>query len=347
MPDIHSVAKEAGVSISTVSYVMSGKRSISEPTKKRVFEAVERLGYQPDMRAKMLASGRTHLLAVSQPFRGVTDALAYMTFVLETSLAAREEGFDVILLTDSDPDSGITRVAGSGLAEAVIALDVAPDDKRVKQARDGKIPFVFIGIPDDTKGLTCVDFDFERAAAMATATMAGMGHKRLTLVGQPTEFYTFSNFAPRVRDSFTSTCEKLCIESDIISPSQGFLGDSVAEALEQGTTGFVLHCLDEDLLRTLRAIDRAGLKVPDDVSVICVAPNMSTARLDQPLDSLPLRPAETCREAISLALSGIGENAEQNLEPGVHLIEPVYMPAGSVAAPPETSQPLVKRFDDR
>lgn len=55
MAGIKDVAAKAGVSISTVSYVMSGKRSIGEETKKKVLKAAQELGYQPNLQARSLA----------------------------------------------------------------------------------------------------------------------------------------------------------------------------------------------------------------------------------------------------------------------------------------------------
>ncbi len=327
MSDIHRVAKEAGVSISTVSYVMSGKRSISEPTKQRVLEAVDRLGYRPNARASMLASGRTRLLALSQPFHRSTHAPTYMTFILETSLAAREHDYDVVLLAEQDAASAITRITGSGLTEGTIALDVAPDDERASLAREGKSPMVFIGIPENAEGLICVDFDFERAAAMAVATMVGMGHKRLTLVGQPAIAYQTSHFAKRARDSFLETAQALGVEATVIKTGEASIDGLLAAEIEAGTTGLVSHCPDNDLFRALRTVEDLGLRIPDDISFICVAPNLDVSQLKPSLDSLPLRPKETCQAAVELALSAL----EGDVQPGVRLIEPIYEPMGSVA----------------
>ena len=65
MAGIKDVAQEAGVSVSTVSYVLSGKRSISAKTTDKVMAAVERLGYTPDASARKMRGMRNHIFALS------------------------------------------------------------------------------------------------------------------------------------------------------------------------------------------------------------------------------------------------------------------------------------------
>ncbi|TFC46145.1 LacI family transcriptional regulator [Cryobacterium sp. TMT1-21] len=82
MASIHDVARVAGVSISTVSYALSGKRSIAESTRLRITNAVEQLGYRPNAGARMLAGTRTNIFALTAPFHAETSAPAHMAFVL-------------------------------------------------------------------------------------------------------------------------------------------------------------------------------------------------------------------------------------------------------------------------
>ena len=101
MATISDVAARAGVSISTVSYVLSGKRSISSATAARVEKAIEELGYRPNAGAQMLASASTKIIAFSAPMHSETYPMSFMAFVLSVVGAARAHGYDVILLTES------------------------------------------------------------------------------------------------------------------------------------------------------------------------------------------------------------------------------------------------------
>ena len=96
----------------------------------------------------MLAGRRTNIFALTEPLRTDTHVPTHMAFVLATAVAARRHDYDILLLTEEQAVSGMSRVASSGLADAILVLDVAPDDERVALARSIATPTVFIGVPD-------------------------------------------------------------------------------------------------------------------------------------------------------------------------------------------------------
>ena len=99
MAGIKDVAARAGVSISTVSYVVSGKRRIGAETQARVRAAALELGYRLVIDATKPASARgTHVLAVSSPLRPYTDVANYAAFFFALATAAKRHGYDILLL---------------------------------------------------------------------------------------------------------------------------------------------------------------------------------------------------------------------------------------------------------
>ena len=117
MVKISDVARHAGVSPSTVSYVLSGKRSISPETKERVWEAIESLGYRAHAGARALASGRSNVLALVLPLRSGIHLPVVMQFAISVVTSAREHDHDVLLLTQQEGEEGIRRVAASSLVD--------------------------------------------------------------------------------------------------------------------------------------------------------------------------------------------------------------------------------------
>lgn len=77
MAGIKDVAREAGVSVSTVSYALSGKRSISAKTSDKVMAAVEKLGYTPDASTRKMRGIRSQVIALSAPIRGDINQAKY------------------------------------------------------------------------------------------------------------------------------------------------------------------------------------------------------------------------------------------------------------------------------
>ncbi|MFJ6653744.1 LacI family DNA-binding transcriptional regulator [Microbacterium sp. NPDC091313] len=335
MVKINEVAEAAGVSISTVSYALSGKRPVSSATRLRIEAAVRELGYSPNAGARMLAGSRTHIFALTEPLRTDTHTPTHMAFVLATTIAARRQDYDVLLLTDAEAQAGMSRVAASGLVDAILVLDVAPDDPRVPLARQISTPSVFIGVPDDHEGLVCVDLDFERAAAMAVDALAEAGHRRLALIGQSDVSYVSSNFPPRVR----AAAQRRAAEHDAsleVRTTGAVLTDAattrraVAEVLAAGVTALILHCAQDAHAVVLEELAARGLEVGTDVSVVAVGASFDTAAMSVAVDTVPLVPQASCDLAVELAVRALGR---QHPEPGLHLIAPEYLPHGSIAPP--------------
>lgn len=335
MAKINEVAKAAGVSISTVSYALSGKRPVSPDTRRRIEDVARELGYEPNAGARMLAGSRTHIFALTEPLRVDTHAPTHMAFVLATAVAARRQGYDILLLTDEQASAGMRRVAASDLADAVLVLDVAPDDERVAIARSIAIPTIFIGIPNDHEGLVCVDLDFEAAARMAVDRVADAGHRRVAMIGQPAVAYRRSNFPPRVRTAYEARAQTRGLAhsfgtSGELQMEAHAVRAELTAALEQGATALLLHGADDMHVVVLAELAARGLEVGRDISVLSVAASFDMALLPMALDTIPLIPQASCERAVELAVQALGPD---RLQPAVHLIDPLYVAAGTVLAP--------------
>lgn len=340
MAKINEVAEAAGVSISTVSYALSGKRPISPDTRRRIEEAVRTLGYSPNAGARMLAGSRTQIFALTEPLRKDTHAPTHMAFVLATAVAARRNDYDILLLTDEDAKAGMGRVAANGLVDAILVLDVAPDDERVQLARGITTPTIFIGVPDDHEGLICVDLDFAAATALAVDRLADAGHTTIGMIGHPDVSYEKSNFPPRVRAAFEARARERGLETDFglsgtKRTSRSETRRTVARLLEAGATGFVLHCTEEAHAVALADLAERGLGIPDDISIVSVGASFDAGAFPTPLDSIPLVPQASCDLAVELALRSLGDDRP---EPGLRLIAPMYVSRGSVTVAKKASE---------
>ncbi|MDQ1215241.1 LacI family DNA-binding transcriptional regulator [Microbacterium arborescens] len=336
MARIDEVAAAAGVSISTVSYALSGKRSISPETRQRVERAARELGYEPHAGARALAGRRTQIFALTEPLRADTHAPTHMAFVLAASVAARRRDYDILLLTDEEASNGMRRVAASDLVDAILVLDVAPDDARVDIARSIRIPTVFIGIPDDHAGLDCVDLDFEAASALAVNRLVDAGHRGVAMIGQSEIAYRTSNFPPRVRAAAAARAAELGIRhafatAGATTTEPAVVRAATAKALDDGFTAFVLHAAEDAHELVLETIAERGLMVGRDVSLISVASVFDATRLSTPLDTIPLVPAVSCDAAVDLAIARLHDASRA---PALHLIPPEYRPVGSVGPVP-------------
>jgi DNA-binding LacI/PurR family transcriptional regulator len=110
MATLADVARHAGVAASTVSYVLSGKRSVSEETRERVQQAIQVLNYHPHAGARALASSRSNVLALIVPLRSDMYVPVMMEIAIGVVTTARGYGYDVLLLTNDEGSAGIRRV---------------------------------------------------------------------------------------------------------------------------------------------------------------------------------------------------------------------------------------------
>lgn len=134
MTTIADVASAAGVSISTVSYVMSGKRTISQDTKERVERAIAELRYSPHASARSLASRTTNVIGLQAPLRSGVDVHVVMEIVTGVVREAREHAYDILLLTGDD--AGLTLAARASRVDALLVMDVESDDPGSKRSRN-------------------------------------------------------------------------------------------------------------------------------------------------------------------------------------------------------------------
>lgn len=334
MATIHDVARLAGVSISTVSYTLSGNRSIAESTKHRVISAIAELGYRPHAGARMLAGTRTRIFALTAPMRVDTQAAVLMSFVLAVATAAREHDYDVLLLTADEASTGLERVTSSRLADGIIALDVSRDDERMPLLRALNVPATVIGVPADTDGLVCVDLDFDAAAALAVGRLAGLGHRSIGLLGMPQSTYDWgSNYPLRFRDGFLRAAAERGIATAFVMPATD--GESIRRALDEllatlpRMTALIMHAGESVQTTVLEILAGRGISIPGRLSVLSAGAVFDTSEFHPPLDQIPLSAVDSGVRAVELTIRQV--NGDRT--PTVDLLPPAYIPRGSTAHP--------------
>ncbi|MFI7414682.1 LacI family DNA-binding transcriptional regulator [Streptomyces sp. NPDC049627] len=313
MVKITDVARHAGVSPSTVSYALSGKRPISEETRRRIEESVRRLGYRPHVGARALASGRSNVLALAVPLRAGIDVPVVMRFAVSVVTTARQYGHDVLLMTQEEGEEGLRRVTGTGLVDALVVMDVQLDDPRLPLLRGLDRPSVLIGFPADSSGLTCVDLDFMAAGEACVEHLARLGHRVVALVGSPPEVYVRGTaFAQRVVRGFTAAADRNRLTS-VVRPCEASPAAARAVAGQllrehPALTGVVVH--NEAVLEPLiDAFEELGLRVPGDLSVTAICPDELAEAVRVPVTSIALPAAEVGARAVELLMGKLSGKA--------------------------------------
>ncbi|MFF4269254.1 LacI family DNA-binding transcriptional regulator [Streptomyces sp. NPDC001536] len=313
MVKITDVARHAGVSPSTVSYALSGKRPISEETRRRVEASIRELGYRPHAGARALASSRSNVLALVVPLRTGIHVPVVMQFAVSVVTTARRYDHDVLLLTQEEGEDGLRRVADTALVDAMIVMDVQLDDPRLPLLRSLERPSVMIGFPAEADGLTCIDLDFKAAGEACVEHLARLGHRVVALVGSPPEVYVRQTaFAQRVVQGFTAAADRGRLSSSV-HPCEAspVAAREVAEQLlreQPALTGVVVH--NEAVLEPLiEAFEQLGLRVPADLSVTAICPDELAENLRVPVTSVDLPSAEVGTRAVELLMKKLDSKA--------------------------------------
>ncbi|NEB04800.1 LacI family DNA-binding transcriptional regulator [Streptomyces sp. SID13726] len=302
MVKITDVARRAGVSPSTVSYALSGKRPISEETRQRVEAAVRELGYRPHAGARALAGRRSNVLALVVPLRTGIHVPTVMGFAVSVVTTARRHDHDVLLLTQEEGEDGLHRVADTALVDALIVMDVQLDDPRLPLLRALELPSVLIGFPADPSGLTCVDLDFRAAGEACVEHLARLGHRSVALVGSPPEVYVRQTaFAHSVVQGFTTAADRNGMSSTVHPCEPGTAHETAERLLREqpALTGVVVH--NEPLLEPLLdAFEHLGLRVPTDLSLTAICPDEVAESARVPITSVAVPSAEVGARAVEL-----------------------------------------------
>ncbi|MBC9716930.1 LacI family DNA-binding transcriptional regulator [Streptomyces sp. TRM66268-LWL] len=322
MVTIAEVARRAGVSPSTVSYVLSGKRAISVETRERVRRSIRELGYHPNAGARALAGNRSHVIALMMPLRTDMYLPVMMEIALAVATTARSHNYDVLLLTGEEGASAVRRIADSASADAMILMDVELDDERLPLLDEIAPPAVLIGQPADPSGLTCVDLDFAAAGASCVAHLAGLGHREIALIGEaPAVYERHTGFAERTLAGARAAAREHGVRM-LHRPTEGTY-DAVAAQLTRvfderpGTTGLVVQneAAIEPLLSLLRQQGRA---VPEDISVVAICPEQVAAQASVRLTSVALPAQEMGRRAVERVV----ERLDGTVQPSLDLLAP-------------------------
>jgi DNA-binding LacI/PurR family transcriptional regulator len=319
---IADVARHAGVSRSTVSYVLSGNRTISPETTRRVEQSIETLGFRPHAGARSIRTRRTGVIAMALPMVYGPHNQVQMPYVWAALTAAQDSGLKVLMLTDDDGEAAITDAVTSALVDGVMLMEVQRQDPRIPLLNRLKCPAVLVGTPDDPHGLPRVDFDFALAARVCAEHLHEAGHTRVGYLGQaPEAFGRDVAYAIHARESVMAALETGGRHAvwAACEPAPGGVVRALDDLLTQEPALTALIVYNERVLPLV--MDRLagmGCSVPGDISVIAICPDDEAERCTPPLTSVSLPAEELARVAVrSLARRIQGEE----------------LPAGTLLAP--------------
>lgn len=179
---LKDVAEQAGVSVKTVSNVVTGRSNVSEATRQRVLRTISELGYRPNASARHLRTGRSGIIALAVP---ELDAPYFAELAAAVITAAKARGCTV-LIEDTGGDPAEELKIASGLSEPLIdgvLLSPLRLDQAALASRPSRVPLVLLGERDYDVAADHVLIDNVAAARDATAHLLSSGRRRVAAIG--------------------------------------------------------------------------------------------------------------------------------------------------------------------
>lgn len=298
------VARMAGVSRSTVSYVLSGTRPISDGTRQRILRAMKDLNYTPNVLAQGLAGRRTGIIALIFPLSEIGFNLTEFEYIRAASEQAREDGYNLLLWPfGADEIEEVRKVVSQGLVEGVVLMEVLTTDERVPFLIEADIPFTMIGRTADPRGLAYVDTDFEASGSMAVDHVASLGHTEVGFLAR-TQADLDAGHGPvvRTRDAVLAEAKKLGIRAHVFTASPTFsAGWDVFEEIRRTAPGLtaLLELNEPATLGLMTAAAERGIRIPQDLSIVAVNASEGAAQMSKPaLTSLSPSHGDMARLAV-------------------------------------------------
>ncbi|MGA9225915.1 MAG: catabolite control protein A [Mesobacillus sp.] len=268
---IYDVAREANVSMATVSRVVNGNPNVKPATRKKVMEVIDRLGYRPNAVARGLASKKTTTVGViipdiASPFfaelaRGIEDIATMYKYniILSNSDQNIEKELHLLNTMLGKQVDGIVFMGGNIKAE------------HVEEFKKSQVPIVLAGSIEESGEIPSVNIDYEQAAFDAVQAFIEKGHTEIAFVIGPhhepiNKDKKLEGYKRAISDAGIAYNEDFVIEGD-------YTYDSGLEAIERilefdTKPTAILVGSDEMALGVVHGAFDRGYSVPDDFEVI-------------------------------------------------------------------------------
>lgn len=307
MASIERVAREAGVSITTVSHVFSGKRPVAPETRRRVLAVAERLDYRPHRAARGLATGRTMTIGLHFPFEGDSFVLnPYFPELLEgLSAAAAEAGYGFLLIPASlEARFPLKLALKEGRFDGVIVADPTEDNALIPALLRRGVALVTTGGRYlKSAQVPWVDNDHRGGLVQLMAHLEEQGYRRPALLSTQGGF----SYVQDVEDTFEKEVrarggEVAVVRADDLSEEQAFV-HALRLLSQSPPPDAIVAAVDRQALGVLRAARELGLRVPKDLGVAGEGDTVLARQSHPPLTSIRVRPRVLGEAAVESLLT--------------------------------------------
>jgi DNA-binding LacI/PurR family transcriptional regulator len=324
-PTIADVARRAGVTKAAVSFALNGQPGVSASTRERILAIADEVGFKPSSAARALSDGRSGAvgLIIDRPAftLGVEPFFMQLISGIQAELTAHHVTLLFTMVEDQAAEIELYRSWwAQRKVDGVFLVDLQLRDRRVKVLQELSMPAVVIGHPRGADGLPAVWQDDRAATTMVVGHLAGLGHRRIARVGGFARYW----HSKLRTDAFARVAEAAGLEA--VSVAADYTAEHGAEATLAllglpGPPTAILYDNDVMAVAALGAVQRAGLAVPEDLSIVAWGDSVLCELVHPAVTALRWDTAEAgTRAARLLNLAIEGEEAADFQEGPPHLM---------------------------
>lgn len=257
------VAKLAGVSVGTVSRVINQEQGIKEITLKKVQQAIDELGYIPDVYARGMKKNKTETIAlivpsVWHPFFG--------EFAFHVEVELSKKGYKLLLCNISGPKRELDYITmlQQNKVDGIIAITYSP----IEDYLSSNIPFVSIDRTYEDKAIACVSSDNQKGAELAAQVLISKGGTHFGFIGGHNKTI---NETKKRRLFFEKTILEAgfpCEVLDLEEPYDNFLEEVEVFLRQHPEIDALFTINDFTAIDAISILEKLGKKVPEDVQVV-------------------------------------------------------------------------------
>jgi LacI family transcriptional regulator len=270
---LEDIAKQAGVSRSTVSRVVNDDPNVSESVRLRVRQVISTTGYQPHAAARSLASHRSWMLGLVLP-RTVSSFFIDPYFPRLTqgvAQACNQQNYTLglfLLETREDEKRIFPRISRKGLLDGILIQTAEMDDILLDRLINSDFPIVIVGRPYNTSDISYIDVDNETASYEAVRHLINLGYTRIgTITGRMNStagIDRMQGYRKAIEEYFGRIDYHLVAEGDFSEQS----GYDCMQILLQEKPDAIFAASDSIAIGAIRAARYNGLNVPEDIAFV-------------------------------------------------------------------------------
>jgi len=270
---LEDIAKLAGVSRSTVSRVVNSSPNVDIATRKRVETIIEKTGYHPNLAARSLVSQRTNIIGLVIPkttesfftdpyFPQLTQGVAFACNNHHLTLS-------LFLVGNEEDEEEITpRITRRGMLDGILVQSSEKMDRLFQRLLSSSMPYLALGRPSEEEAVNYIDVDNVRGAKQATQHLIGLGYQRIGMITGSTQSTAALDRSEGFRQALSKCRRK--VEPGLVAEGD-FSEISGYEAMKKilpYRPDAIFSQSDIMAIGAIRAVQEAGLKVPDDVAFV-------------------------------------------------------------------------------